>query len=231
MNDMVYDKKIIIIDDEDAIRKLLHISLEAAGYKVFEASNGRDGIRDVISHRPDFAIIDLGLPDLSGIEIIKKIREWSKIPILVLTVNESDETKVAALDAGADDYLTKPFSVPELLARLRVAERHSHTEVHQNTIFSSGQLAVDLVNRQVKISNQEIRLTSTEYDLLKILVKNAGRVVTHRQLLNEVWGPNAVEHTQYLRVYMGHLRKKLEIITNERYIQTEPGIGYRLLVH
>lgn len=221
--------KILIIDDELAIRKFLRVSLEGEGYLVSESVTAKDGIRDLIAIRPDVVILDLGLPDMDGIDVIKNVREWSNVPIIVLTVREDEESKVTALDLGADDYLTKPFSVPELMARIRVAERHSTPSdiVH----FKSGPLEVDLTGRIVKVDGNDIHLTATEYDLLKLLIKHAGKVVTHRQLLKEIWGPNSVEHTQYLRVYMGHLRKKIE---TDKYtgtiIVTEPGVGYRLLV-
>lgn len=224
-------QKILVIDDEAPIRKFLKVGLENESYEVIEAKNGKDGIRELIASRAELVILDLGLPDLSGEEVILKIREWSQVPIIVLTAKGEDEIKVKVLDSGADDYLTKPFSVTELLARIRVAERHAWQGETPQSIFKSGILEADLSSRIVKVSGQEVRLTATEYDLLKLLIKYAGRVVTHRQILKEVWGPNAVEHTQYLRVYMGHLRKKLEPTSNSpKMIINEPGIGYRLLI-
>lgn len=229
---MKHEKKILVIDDEAAIRKFLKVGLENQGYQVIQAPTAKDGIREIIAQRPDLVILDLGLPDMDGIEVIQKVREWSKVPIVVLTVKEDEECKVKVLDAGADDYVTKPFSVPELLARLRVAERHVRAPLADDeSVFSSGVLEVDLSSRIVKVSGNEIHLTATEYDILKLLIKYAGKVVTQRQILQEVWGPNSVEHTQYLRVYLGHLRKKIEIdASGDKMIITEPGVGYRLLV-
>lgn len=227
---MTSRKTILVIDDEPAIRKFLRVSLESQHYDVVEASTGKDGIREAIGVRPDVIILDMGLPDMDGIEVVCQIRSWSQVPILVLTVKEDEATKVSVLDAGADDYLTKPFSMPELLARLRVAERHANTVGNDGPIFKSGSLEVDLNARLVKVRGKEVRLTATEYDILRLFVKHAGRVVTHRQILQEIWGPNAVEHTQYLRVYVGFLRKKLEVNKSEKIIATEPGVGYRLLL-
>jgi len=224
-------KKILIIDDEAPIRKFLRLSLTTEGYTVIEAATGKDGIRELIASRAELVILDLGLPDLSGEEVLLKIREWSKVPVIVLTAKGDEESKVKVLDAGADDYLTKPFSVTELLARLRVAERHASTQDPPSSIFQSGPLSVDLSGRIIKLSGKEIHLTATEYGILRLLIKNAGKVVTHRQILQEIWGPNSVEHTQYIRVYVGHLRKKLEpeeALT--KLITTEAGVGYRLRV-
>lgn len=224
-------KKILVVDDESPIRKFLRVSLENEGYEVIEAATGKDGIRELIASRAELVILDLGLPDLSGEEVIVKIREWSKVPIIILTAKEDDHSKVKVLDSGADDYLVKPFSVSELLARIRVTERHINLSEPQNHFFKSGNLEADLSSRQIKLGGSEVHLTATEYDLLKILIKHAGKVVTHRQILREVWGPNSVEHTQYLRVYMGHLRKKLEPLpTSAKLIINEPGIGYRLQI-
>ena len=224
-------KKILVIDDEPPIRKFLRVSLENENYQIIEAATAKDGIRELIGARPDVVILDLGLPDMGGIEVIGKIREWSKVPILVLTVREEEETKVMALDAGADDYLTKPFGVPELMARLRVAERHALGADPNISKFQTGSLAVDIAGHVVTVQGKEVHLTSTEFAILKLLIKHAGKVVTHRQILQEIWGPNSVEHTQYLRVYMGHLRKKIESSSAvEKIIATEPGVGYRLLV-
>lgn len=222
-------KKVLVIDDEAPIRKFLRVSLENEQYEVFEANTGEAGIRELIASRAELVILDLGLPDLSGEQVLIKIREWSTVPVIVLTAKEDDKSKVKVLDAGADDYLTKPFSVTELLARIRVAERHATKTDLKDNLFKSEDLEVNLADRIVKLSGKEIHLTATEYDLLKLLVKHAGRVVTHRQILKEIWGPNSVEHTQYLRVYMGHLRKKLEPKpTSKKIIINEPGIGYRL---
>ncbi len=224
-------KKILIVDDEVSIRKFLRLSLEEEGYRVIEAGNAKDGIHEIIASKPDAVILDLGLPDMDGLEIIRTVREWSAVTIIVLTVREDDQTKVAALDGGADDYITKPFSVPELMARIRVAERRAATTPENELTFKSGTLEVDFVAHIVKVSGQEIHLTATEYAILKLLIRHAGMVVTHRQILKEIWGPNAVEHTQYIRVYLGMLRKKIEPQpSSEKIIITETGVGYRLMV-
>lgn len=225
---MKQQKKILVIDDELAIRRFLRVSLERESYAVLEAETGQTGIQQVIATRPDLVVLDLGLPDMSGQEVLQKVREWSKVPIIMLTVKDDDESKVKALDAGADDYLTKPFSAPELMARIRVAERHN-TSAESAATFKSGKLEVDLLGHVVKVAGKEVHLTSTEFDILKLLIKYAGKVVTHRQILKEVWGPNSVEHTQYLRVYMGQLRKKIEE-EGRQIIVTEPGVGYRLVL-
>jgi two-component system KDP operon response regulator KdpE len=222
-------KKALIIDDEASIRKFLRVSLEAHQFQVREAATGHEGIQETLNSRPEVIILDLGLPDQNGLDVIRAIREWSTTPIIVLTVQDREEDKISALDLGADDYLTKPFSVPELLARIRVALRHNLPK-NENSKITLGELEIDLLAHLVKVSGQTIKLTATEYEILKLLAKNAGRVVTHRQLLKTIWGPNAVEHTQYLRVYLGQIRKKLQI--NESladFIQTEAGVGYRLL--
>lgn len=221
-------KKVLVIDDEESICSFLKVSLEANSFQVRVENNGRDGIQAAIEFRPDIVILDLGLPDIDGFEVLAKIREWSSVPIIVLTVMDSEEDKVKGLDAGADDYLTKPFSVPELLARVRVALRHSENK-DGSPKFVSQNLEVDLSTHTVKLSGKNISLTATEYDILKVLIQYAGKVVTHRVLLKEVWGPNLVEHTQYLRVYVGHLRKKLKTEFGEDFIVTEPGVGYRFI--
>ncbi len=221
--------KILVVDDEAAIRKFLRVSLEAQGFKVVEAVSGKEGLTQAVASRPDLIILDLGLPDIEGFEVLGSLREWSKVPVIVLTVRDDEEDKVRALDGGADDYLTKPFSVPELLARIRVAERH-RLPASESPLFQSGDLEVDLSSRSVKVRGKEVRLTATEWEILRLLVEHAGKAVTHRQILKQVWGPNAVEHTQYLRVYVGHLRKKLEQATDQAFIRTEPGVGYRLLL-
>jgi len=221
-------KRVLVIDDEQAIRRLLKAGLEPAGYTVLEAKSGEEGISEAASQRPELIILDLGLPDLSGAKVLKRIREWSQVPVLILTVQDSEDDKVALLDAGADDYLTKPFGVPELLARLRVLERHGRG-ASSEPIQAVGDLEFDFSAHLVKLGGKELKLTSTEYDFLKILALNAGKVVTQRQILKEVWGPNAVEHTHYLRIYAGQLRKKIEEDpSNPVRIITEPGVGYRL---
>lgn len=220
-------KKILLIEDEKIILDFLSTSLISNGYQLRTECTGKDGLQAAIDYRPDLLILDLGLPDFSGLEVIQNIRQWSQIPIIVLTVMNSDQDKVRALDLGADDYLTKPFSVPELLARIRVALRHSENK-DGSSIFKCRDLEVDLSSHTVKVQDKVISLTSTEYDILKVLVKYSGKVVTHRVLLREVWGPNLIEHTQYLRVYVGHLRKKIKSSSGTEFILTEPGVGYRL---
>ena len=218
----------LIVDDEPPIRRLLRLTLEPQGYRVFEADSGQLGLQEAAARRPDVIFLDLGLPDMDGIAALKRLREWSQTPVLVLTVRDRESDKVAALDAGADDYLTKPFSTAELLARLRAVQRRA-LEAHEEPTFVSGGLTVDLAARTVRVDGQEVHLTATEYGLLRELVRHAGKIVTHKQLLRAVWGPNAESQSQYLRVYITHLRKKLETKTSGKLIQTEPGIGYRLL--
>lgn len=219
-------KKILVIDDEASIGSFLKASFEAHSYQVRIELTGQTGLQAAIEYRPDLILLDMGLPDLSGFEVLKKIREWSQVPVVVLTVLDSQDDKVKALDAGADDYLTKPFGVPELLARVRVALRHVENK-DGTPVFISRGLEIDLATHTVKLNGKVISLSATEYDILKVLIKYAGKVVTHRTLLKEVWGPNLVEHTQYLRVYVGHLRKKLKSHSGEDFILTEPGVGYR----
>ena len=222
---------VLIVDDERSIRRFLRVGLESAGYTALEAADGREGLVLAASARPDIMILDLGLPDMSGFDVIERLREWTELPVLVLTVQDQEDDKVRALDLGADDYVTKPFGMPEFLARVRAALRHAGRGKSAEALFSSGPLEVDRESRQVRIRGQEVRLSATEYALLLVLVRNAGRVVTHSALLREVWGPNATEHVQYLRVYLGQIRKKLKIDTDcPDVIATEPGVGYRLLV-
>jgi two-component system KDP operon response regulator KdpE len=219
----------LIIDDELQMRRLLRVCLEANGYRVSEAATGKDGIAEAAQHPPDVVILDLGLPDIEGVAVLKRLREWSRVPVVVLSVRDREEDKIAALDAGADDYVTKPFSSGELLARLRVAQRHA-APTSETTVFRSGQLEVDLAARVVKLKGKEVKLTATEYSLLRLFVQHAGKVLTHRQILREVWGPNYVEQTHYLRVYLAHLREKLEDNPAQpELLTTEPGIGYRLV--
>jgi two-component system KDP operon response regulator KdpE len=221
-------RRVLVIDDEQAIRKLLKASLEPEGYGVIEAKSGAEGIREAASQRPELVILDLGLSDLKGLEVLKRIREWSQVPVLILTVQDDEAGKVALLDAGADDYLTKPFGVPELLARLRVLERHSLSGASE-PVVRMGALEIDLAAHVVRRGGEEVKLTSTEFDFLKLLARHLGKVVTQRQILKEVWGPNSVEHTHYLRIYAAQLRKKLEEDpSNPRHLITEPGVGYRL---
>ncbi len=218
----------LIIDDELQIRRLLRIMLEAQGYQVCEAQTGQEGLIQAAQCRPDFILLDLGLPDLDGQTVLKRLREWSSVPVVVLSVRDREEDKVAVLDAGADDYVTKPFAANELLARIRAAQRHAHGA--DAPVFRSGPLEVDLARRLVTLGGQPVKLTATEYSLLALFVRNAGRVLTHRQLLTEVWGPNAAGHNLYLRVYMAHLRDKLEPDPGKPSLFiTEAGIGYRLM--
>jgi two-component system, OmpR family, KDP operon response regulator KdpE len=219
--------RLLVIDDEAAIRRLLKISLEAEGYAFLEATDGQQGLVVASTQRPDLVILDLGLPDSEGITVLKRLREWSTMPVIVLTVRDSDAEKVALLDAGADDYLTKPFSVPELLARVRVALRHAGP-AEDEAVIHSGRVEIDLAARSVSVAGKQIKLTATEYDILRLLARHAGRVVTQSQMLKEIWGPYAAEQTQYLRVYVGQLRKKLEKDPSRpELLLTEPGVGYR----
>ena len=219
----------LIIDDEVQMRRLLRVNLESNGYRVLEAASGQEGLIQAAQGRIEVVVLDLGLPDMDGVTVLKRLREWSRVPVVVLSVRDREEDKVAALDNDADDYVTKPFSTGELLARLRLAQRHAQS-APAVTVFRSGQLEVDLIARLVKSKGKEVRLTVTEYSLLRLFVQHAGRVLTHHQILREVWGPNAVEQTLYLRVYIAHLRKKLESDPSEpKLIITEPGVGYRLL--
>jgi two-component system KDP operon response regulator KdpE len=220
--------RVLVVDDERAIRRFLHTSLTANGYTVFEAANGEEALAAVITHRPDIIILDLGLPDLEGTEVTRQLREWSRIPIIILSVREQEAEKIAALDAGADDYLTKPFGVGELMARLRVALRHA-TRRDDSPLFLNGELSVDLARRLVTVAGQEVQLTPTEYDLLKLLVTHAGKVLTHHQILRQVWGMGYEDETHLLRVNISNLRHKIEPDpTRPIYILTEPGVGYRL---
>jgi len=219
----------LVIDDEPQIRRLLRITLEGNGYRVFDAATGKEGMLQAAQCRPEVILLDLGLPDLDGIEVLKRLREWTRLPVLVLTVRDREAEKIAALDAGADDYVTKPFSTGELLARIRAALRHTQPQGGE-ALFRSGDLEVDLSARVVRRKGQEIKLTPTEYALLRLFVTHAGKVLTHRQILTEVWGASAAEQTQYLRVHIAHLREKLEEdVSLPALIVTEPGVGYRLL--
>lgn len=221
--------KVLIVDDEYAIRRFLRTSLEAHGYEVYEAATGEDAIIKTINARPDLIILDLGLRGIDGVEVTRRIREWTKTPIVILSVQNQDSDKIEALDAGADDYLTKPFSVGELNARLRVAMRHAHQEEEAEPLFISGKLRIDLAARVVTYAGKEVQLTPTEYDLLRVLIRNAGRVITHQQLLKEVRGIGFQTETHLLRVHMSNLRRKIERDpSNPQYILTEPGVGYRL---
>lgn len=222
---------ILIVEDEPQMLRFLRASLSTHGYRLIETTTAADGLAQAAARSPDVILLDLGLPDMDGLEVVRRLRGWSHTPIIVLSARGQDEDKINALDAGADDYLTKPFSVGELLARIRVALRHIATAASggQEPVFTVGELRVDLAKREVLVGDDEVHLTPTEYKLLTTLVKHAGKVVTHRQLLTAVWGPSYVEHTQYLRVFMGQLRQKLEPDpAKPRYLINEPGVGYRL---
>ncbi|GIP21030.1 MULTISPECIES: response regulator [Paenibacillus] len=220
--------KILIIDDEPQIRKLLRVTLNAHGYDISEAATGQEGVVQATMIRPDLIVLDLGLPDITGMEVLRQIREWAQMPIIILTALDQEQDKVEALDLGADDYVTKPFGMGELLARMRVALRHT-AKTQDEPVLRLGGLVIDLSQRLVELHGEKLKLTPTEYDLLKVLAINAGRVMTHKQLLKQVWGGHQYESdSQYLRVYVGHLRKKIEEDpARPKYILTEPGIGYR----
>jgi two-component system, OmpR family, KDP operon response regulator KdpE len=221
--------RVMVVDDEPSVRRFLKRSLMAHGYDVLEAETGETALDLVALNQPDLVILDLGLPDVSGITVVQNIREWSLIPIIILSVRNQEKDKISALDNGADDYLTKPFGVGELMARLRVALRRQNPELPAEPIFKVGDLFVDLSARIVMLNKVEIQLTPTEYDLLRLLVKYAGRVITHQQLLREIRGVGYQTETQLLRVHMSNLRRKLETDpTNPAYILTESGVGYRL---
>ena len=223
---------VVLIEDELSIRRFLRVALNGQGYRVFEAGTGEDGLIETASRQPDIVIVDLGLPDVDGLQVIARIREWSVVPIIVLSARGHERDKVQALDAGADDYVSKPFGVEELLARMRVALRHRARVSAESTesALTVGDLHIDLARRRVLLQGAEVHLSPIEYRLLATLVRHAGRVVTQRQLLREVWGPNAEGQAHYLRVYMAHLRRKLEKdAASPQHLLTEPGVGYRLL--
>jgi two-component system, OmpR family, KDP operon response regulator KdpE len=223
---------VLVIEDEPALQRFLRVTLAAQDYKVIEATTGEQGLRHAGTALPDLIVLDLGLPDVDGVEVTRRLREWSAVPIIVVSARGKEQDKVVALDAGADDYLTKPFGVGELLARVRVALRHA-AAANQETgdpIFEVGPLRVDLARRQVSIAGEPVHLTPNEFKLLTVLVKHAGKVLTHRHLLKEVWGPGSGDETHYLRVYMNQLRQKLETdAARPRYLLTEAGVGYRLM--
>lgn len=220
---------ILVIEDEAQMRRFLRASLGSNGYVVIEAETGEEGLTQAAARTPDLILLDLGLPDHDGLVVTQRLREWTKTPIIVISARGREEDKIMALDAGADDYLTKPFGIGELLARIRVALRNAAKGELGSSQFSVAHLRVDLVRRQVLVADKEVHLTPIEYKLLATLIKHAGRVITHRQLLREVWGPNSSDQTQYLRVYMGQLRHKLERNPSRpEFLTTEPGVGYRL---
>jgi len=219
---------VLVIDDEIQIRRLLQLTLDSNGYKVLTATTAGEGMQRARMDRPELIILDLGLPDMDGSIVLKQLREWATIPIIILSVRNSESEIVSCLEAGADDYLVKPFRSGELLARIRTAIRH-RPSLQPNEVFKSGHLSVDLTTRTVKKSDSVVKLTATEYDLLALLVRNAGRVLTHRYILEQVWGPTFVEESQYSRVYVAQLRKKIEDDpSHPTLLLTESGIGYRL---
>jgi two-component system, OmpR family, KDP operon response regulator KdpE len=220
---------LLVVDDEPQVLRFLRASLPHQGYRVIEATTGEQGLREAATRTPDAVLLDLGLPDLDGVEVTRRLREWSAVPVIVLSARGQEQDKIEALDAGADDYLTKPFGIGELLARLRVALRHAARGASESPVFESGDLRVDLAARRVFSRGEEVRLTRTEFKLLALLVQHAGKVLTHRQLLKDVWGPGSVDESHYLRVYMGQLRHKLEADpARPRHLVTEIGVGYRL---
>lgn len=222
---------VILIEDEPEIRRFLRASLTGHGYRLFEATTGAEGLREAESRQPDIVVLDLGLPDIDGLEVIRRLREWTGVPIIVLSARGQEQDKITALDAGADDYVAKPFGVGELLARLRVSLRHAERTVREagEPTFSTGDLEVNLTERRVLVGGKEIHLTPIEYRLLTTMVKHAGKVLTHRQLLYQVWGPPYADQAHYLHVYMAQLRRKIEADpARPRHLLTEPGIGYRL---
>jgi two-component system KDP operon response regulator KdpE len=224
---------VLVVEDEPEIRRFLRTSLGAEGYRVVEAETGERGAIDAGTHKPDLAIIDLGLPDIDGVEVIRRIRAWSPIPIIVLSARAREQAKIDALDAGADDYVTKPFGIGELIARIRVALRHSARTGTGGaaSVLRFGNVEADFERRKVIRDGKEVRLTPIEFRLLACLAQHLGMVVTHRQLLREVWGPSHIEHTHYLRIYMKQLRDKLEIDpVQPRHLITETGVGYRLVM-
>jgi two-component system KDP operon response regulator KdpE len=222
---------VLVVDDEPQVVRFLRAALPTQGYRLIEATSGKQGIVEASTRAPDLILLDLGLPDLDGVEVTRRLREWSATPIIVLSARGQETDKIEALDAGADDYLTKPFGTGELLARMRVALRNAARAAggEGEVVFTAGELKVDLSARRVFVGEEEVRLTRTEYNLLALLVKHAGKVLTHRQLLKEVWGPGSVGESHYLRVYMGQLRHKLERDpARPRHLLTETGVGYRL---
>jgi two-component system KDP operon response regulator KdpE len=229
---MTEDKELILlIEDEPQMRRFLRITLQTQGFRLVEAATAQEGLMQATTRNPDIVLLDLGLPDLDGLEVTKRLREWTQTPIIVISAREQEQDKVKALDAGADDYLTKPFNAGELLARIRVALRHAARQItdQNEPVFTILNLRVDLALRQVFVDDKEVHLTPIEYKLLMVLIRHAGKVITHTQLLKEVWGPAQVNEVQYLRVYMTQLRHKLEKDpARPRFLMNEPGIGYRL---
>jgi two-component system KDP operon response regulator KdpE len=228
MSDAAFKPLVLVIDDEPQLRRLLRVTIEAGGFRIIEAATGHDGIVFAAQQQPDVVLLDLSLPDLDGITVLKRLREWSQVPVVILSVRDRDEEKISALDAGADDYVTKPFSSGELLARLRASLRRTQPATG-DAVVRAGDVEIDLSARSVRKRGEPVKLTPTEYALLRLLARHPGRVLTQRQLLQEVWGPNATGQTHYLRVYVAHLREKLEDNPAEpKLIITEPAVGYRL---
>ena len=220
---------VLIVDDEPQIRRLLTVTLEANDYRVLSAASGQEGLVLAAQHQPALVVLDIGLPDMSGQEVLRRLREWSSVPAIVLSVRDDEKGKVTALDAGADDYVTKPFNTDELLARLRVALRHSLNK-EEAAVIQVKNLVVDFATRRITVGGAEVKLSKTEYDLLRLLARHAGKVLTHRQILREIWGPGHEEDTHYLRVYIAHLREKVEKNPESpELILTELGVGYRFL--
>lgn len=222
--------RILVIEDDPGIRKFLRVALEAHGFEMAEVAAGRDGIGKAATINPDLVVLDLGLPDMDGKAVIRSVREWSEVPILILSVRQSEDEKVAALDAGANDYVVKPFGIAELLARVRALLRVSRNASAAEAEIVQGELRIDLARHEVFLAGEPVRLTRKEFDLLALLTRNAGRIVTHRQLLNDIWGPAHEHDLQYLRVFVGRLRAKLgDDPASPRFILNEPGVGYRFL--
>jgi two-component system KDP operon response regulator KdpE len=224
--------RVLLVEDDAQMRRFLRASLASNGYRLIETATGKEALAQATAYNPDLVLLDLGLPDMDGLTVTKELREWTSVPIIIISARGQEQDKILALDGGADDYLTKPFGAGELLARLRVALRRAERAGNEaEAVVSVGDLRIDLARRQVFVGADEVRLTPIEYKLFSVLMKHAGRVLTHRQLLQEVWGPTSVDQTQYLRVYMAQLRHKLERDpARPKYLTTEPGVGYRLRV-
>lgn len=223
-------QRVLVVDDENSIRRYLRAALSAQGFSIYEAANGQEAINEVVSHHPDLIILDLGLPDFDGIEVTRRLREWSRTPIIILSVREAENDKIAALDAGADDYLTKPFGTGELMARMRVALRRQSSKL-DDPILRVEDLKMDVSRRLVSVGEEQISLTPTEYEILRLLLQNAGKVLTHRQLLKQVWGTAYESEMHILRVNISNLRRKIEPDPSRpHYLLTEPGVGYRIRV-
>jgi two-component system KDP operon response regulator KdpE len=220
--------RVLVVDDEPQIVRALSTNLRARGYDVTAATTGEDALARAAEQRPDLVILDLGLPGIDGVEVVRGLRGWTSVPVIVLSVRDSERDKVAALDAGADDYVTKPFGMDELIARMRAALRRA-TPVNEQPVIDCGDLRIDLAGRRVTVDGREVRLTPTEWHLVEVLARNPGKLITQRELLHEVWGPHYELETNYLRVYMARIRAKLDPGTPARHFITEPGVGYRLI--